>query len=92
MPSWRQAGLLSKCPSLPAESPPTPVEVPTPHQTEQDPQDRCERSGAGGHKQGLARPLAPMCQPQAPRFSEQWRGGLRVAEAPTSPWPPRTSS
>lgn len=42
-------------------SPPTPIMVPTPHQTEQDPQDRRSCQGTGGHRKGLVSPQAPVC-------------------------------
>lgn len=73
-------------------NPPTRVMGPTPHETDHDPQTDVSDGGAGGHKSGLAGPLASMHQPQAPRFPDQRGGGLMVSEAPTSPWPPRTSS
>lgn len=92
VPSWRQAGLLFKCPSLPAESFHPNDSAHFPPDRAGPPETDVNGQGAGGHRRGLARALAPMCQPQAPRFPAWWGGGLRVAKAPTSLWPPRTSS
>lgn len=79
MPSWRQAGLLSKFPSLPAEPfhPNGSAHSPTgraglPRQTLMG---RGRRAGKGPCR------LAPVCQPQAPRFPAWW-GGVGLPRHP----------
>ena len=90
VPSWRQTGLWSKCPLLPAES------------LHPGNGARSRASRAGPSRQTLMvrdrRAQAGSYQSSGPPATGSlipWRsrrGGLRVAKAPTSPWPPGTSS
>lgn len=93
VPSWGQAGLLSKCPLLPAESPNPSGRDPLPVRQIMTLKQMLVMGGWRAQKWFLLVLLASMRQPQAPRFSDRGRGGgLIVSEVPTSPWPPRTSS
>lgn len=91
VPSWRQAGLLSKRPSLPAESF-HPMTVPTSHQTEQDPPRQMLMARGRRAQKGSCQCLGPNVPATGSWLPCMVGGGLRVAKAPTSLWPPRTSS